>query len=189
MFTNNWFEITAKSNFEKYVSSIPTKVVGINNNFLEIGCYEGQASVWMMENTEADLLVIDTFKGSQEHDPQFEETLLARFTDNVKQYGNRVDTLQGTSRERLKELEENVFDFIYVDGSHQASDVLEDAILAFPLLKEDGIMIFDDYTWGAGMNPHNIPATGINAFLDVYRNKIEILEINSQVIIRKLFKV
>ena len=189
MFTNDWFQITAKDNFEKYLPSFDLVTEDYKLNFLEIGCYEGRASVWLMENTKAKLTVIDTFKGSKEHDAQFESTLIDRFIDNTKKYEERIIIMEGASQDLLKGQSKNSYDFIYVDGSHQASDVLEDAVLAFPLLMDNGIMIFDDYTWGAGMNPHDIPATGINAFLDVYRNKIEILEINSQVIIRKLFKV
>ena len=183
MFTNNWFEITAKGNFEKYLSEFKTDKSPIR--FLEVGCYEGQASVWMLKNTKANLTVIDTFKGSKEHDSQFEQTLLARFTENIISYEKRVIVKVGTSREHLKKLTPDYYDFIYIDGSHQASDVLEDAILAFPLLKHNGVMIFDDYTWGQGMSYYDIPVSGINAFLSVYGNQIKILEKNSQVVIMK----
>ena len=189
MFTNTWFEITAKANFEKYIKPLADK--GRILNFLEIGCYEGRASVWLMENTGSKLTVIDTFLGSKEHDSQFEKTLLARFRENIYPYKDRVEVLKGTSSDQLKSIKfshlpmTELFDFIYVDGSHQASDVLEDAILAFPLLKENGIMIFDDFTWGQGMSPYDVPATGINAFLFVYANQLRTLEKNTQVIIRK----
>jgi predicted O-methyltransferase YrrM len=39
------------------------------------------------------------------------------------------------------------FDLIYVDGSHQASDVLTDSIITFQLLRVGGVMTFDDYVW------------------------------------------
>ena len=44
-------------------------------------------------------------------------------------------------------------DFIYVDGSHQAHDVLCDAILSFKLLRVGGIVCFDDYLWGRSAFP------------------------------------
>jgi len=181
MFTNNWFEITAKANFEKYILGTLE-----NQSFLEIGCYEGQASIWLMENTQAELTVIDTFKGSKEHDSKFETTLLERFLENTKPYIGRILPLKGTSQKYLKTLELISYDFIYIDGSHEAKDVLEDAVLAFPLLKEGGIIIFDDYTWGQGMDFYDIPRTGIDAFLLVYGNQLELLEKNSQCIIRKV---
>ena len=36
------------------------------------------------------------------------------------------------------------YDIIYIDGSHEARDVLEDAVLAYRLLKIGGLLIFDD---------------------------------------------
>ena len=39
------------------------------------------------------------------------------------------------------------FDFIYIDGSHIAKDVLTDACMAWPLLMPKGLMVFDDYMW------------------------------------------
>lgn len=183
MFTNNWFEITGIKNFEKYLA-LPILDEEIPS-FLEIGCYEGRASVWMLENTYAKLTVIDTFEGSREHDKQFETTLYARFAENIEPFGERVIALRGTSQDKLKTLEKNSFHFIYIDGSHEAKDVLEDAVLSFPLLKENGIMIFDDYTWRGSTNQYELPAMGIDAFLFVYADQLEVLEKNAQVIIRK----
>ena len=183
MFTNNWFETTAKDNFEEYI--LPMEMIG-DVRFLEIGCYEGQASRWLMENTKAMLVVVDTFKGSMEHDSKFEKTLFERFAENLQPYNDRVIVKKGPSQRKLRELEFDSFDFIYVDGSHQASDVLEDAVLAFPLLRKGGIMIFDDYIWGKGMNYYNVPSSGINAFLSIYGNQIVVLEKNSQVVIKKI---
>ena len=34
-----------------------------------------------------------------------------------------------------------------MDGSHHARDVLQDAVLAWGLLRPGGYMIFDDYEW------------------------------------------
>lgn len=181
-FSNNWFEITGIKNFEKYVLPLMPKRV------LEIGCYEGRASVWLLEHTACALTVVDTFKGSKEHDSQFEQTLFERFSKNIKPHKEMVDVLTGESSEMLKLMAGTgveQFDFIYIDGSHQASDVLEDAILAFPLLKDGGMIIFDDYTWGVGMPFYDIPSSGIDAFLTVYGNQIKILEKNSQVILTK----
>jgi len=178
MFTNNWFEITAIKNFEKYVLPLAPK------NALEIGCYEGRATVWLLENTKAILTVIDTFEGSKEHGD--ESTLFDRFSENVKPYVEMVDVLKGTSQDKLRLLiPEETYDFIYIDGAHYAMNALEDAVLAFPLLKQGGIMIFDDYTWGVGMPFYDIPAPGIDAFLTVYGNQIKVLEQNSQVILLK----
>jgi predicted O-methyltransferase YrrM len=174
-FTNDWFKITGIKNFEKYAPK--------EGNFLEIGCYEGQASLWLMENTKAMLTVIDTFAGGQ--DLPAEVNLLERFKDNTYEYNDRISIEIGRSQQRLIRLDD-YFDFIYIDGSHLASDTLEDAVLSFRLLKKGGIMIFDDYTWGRQLPLDQIPAVGIDAFVMAYVNKLEVLEKNSQLILRKL---
>lgn len=53
------------------------------------------------------------------------------------------------SQDWLCQLPVNAFDFYYVDGSHVAPDVMADAVLGWRLLKPGGIMVFDDYEWGA----------------------------------------
>lgn len=175
-FTNDWFKITGIKNFEKYAPK--------DGLFLEIGCYEGQASLWLMENTKADLVVIDTFAGGQ--DLPAEVNLIGRFKENLKGYEDRIEVVVGKSQEILNFRMKNRYDFIYIDGSHLASDTLEDAVLSFRLLKKGGIMIFDDYTWGRQLPLDQIPAVGIDAFVMAYVNKLEVLERNSQLILRRL---
>lgn len=178
-YTNNWFEITGKANFEKYVLPLKDK----NCNFLEVGCYEGQTSNWLLDNTNAKLTVVDTFQGGQ--DLPKEIKLLDRFLENTTEHKLRISVEQGKSQEILREYSSGYFDFAYIDGSHLAGDTLEDAVLAFRLLKKGGIMIFDDYTWGRGLPLAEVPAVGIDAFVYVFADQLEVLEKNSQMVIRK----
>ena len=71
------------------------------------------------------------------------------------------------------------FDFIYIDGSHQAPDVLFDALLGFELLRVGGIMVFDDYLWQepleGGTDPIPCPKIFIDAFTNVYCKKVRVL--------------
>jgi predicted O-methyltransferase YrrM len=56
--------------------------------------------------------------------------------------------MKGVSQKSLDKLNYEgkiKFDFIYIDGDHTAKGTISDAIRAFSLLKEGGIMIFDDY--------------------------------------------
>ncbi|MDQ0041820.1 putative O-methyltransferase YrrM [Variovorax boronicumulans] len=71
------------------------------------------------------------------------------------------------------------FDFIYIDGSHQAPDVLADAVLAFRLLRNGGVIVFDDYLWAeelaGGKDPLRCPKPAIDAFVNCYFRKLQIL--------------
>ena len=78
-----------------------------------------------------------------------------------------------------------VYDFIYIDGSHIAKDVLTDACMAWPLLKPKGIMVFDDYMWG---NPRDIlhrPKPAIDAFCNIFAEEVDIVHVGYQLVVRK----
>lgn len=40
-----------------------------------------------------------------------------------------------------------MYDIVYIDGAHDTLNVLSDALLGWGLLREGGLMIFDDYDW------------------------------------------
>lgn len=67
------------------------------------------------------------------------------------------------------------FDFIYVDGSHLAKDVLTDAVMCWPLLKPSGVIAFDDYEWEGHRPPHDRPQAGIDAFESVFKPQLALL--------------
>jgi predicted O-methyltransferase YrrM len=86
---------------------------------------------------------------------------------------------------------EGFFDFIYVDGSHQAPDVLCDAVMSFRLLRPGGIIAFDDYLWQEplpyGADPIRSPKIAIDAFTNIYCRKITVLSMHLyQLYVRKL---
>jgi len=59
---------------------------------------------------------------------------------------------------------------------------MEDAVLCFRKLKQNGIMIFDDYGWGGP----DLTQRGIDGFLHGFHKKITVLGLeNCQVFIRK----
>ena len=187
-FTQNWFEITAKANFETFFIGYKGKQ---NLNFLEIGCFEGMATRWMLENILTDvssrITVIDTFGGSIEHKEAGIELagMLDRFKENTKEWENQIIMKKGNSQEILRTLPPTNYDCIYVDGSHRASDALQDIILSWQLLKPGGLMIMDDYAWNNFTDNLNA-CIAIDAFLNCFKDKYELLLKGYQVIIKKL---
>ncbi|GAB1658086.1 hypothetical protein Mh1955_12220 [Mannheimia haemolytica] len=73
-------------------------------------------------------------------------TLAQQKFQNVVLYKHR-----GYSHQKMIELlangHINYFDYIYIDGSHEAPDVLFDALLAHRLVRKGGVISFDDYLW------------------------------------------
>ncbi|MCJ1328106.1 hypothetical protein MMC10_004781 [Thelotrema lepadinum] len=139
-FTSDWFG-EVKVNFEDFARSNSGKKLRV----LEIGSYEGRSATWILDNLldhpESHLTAIDTFAGGMEHrnDDHDVRGLERRFLSNVAQckHVDRLRVMKKDSDEALLQLrrEKAVFDFIYIDGSHIAVDVLYDAELCWRMLE------------------------------------------------------
>ena len=70
-------------------------------------------------------------------------------------------------------------DFVYIDGSHKAADVLADLVISFELTKVGGVVICDDYVWrGESIEEVDIlnnPKLAIDSFTNIYRNKLALI--------------
>lgn len=188
----NWFEITAKDNFEKFLIPLAGQP---NLTFLQLGAYTGDASVWMLKNVlthpHTMLIDVDTWEGSDEdaHKEMDFSEVEKIYTSKVKPFKQGLYTspvaCKSSTIDFLLQNRNTLFDFIYIDADHTTVSVLMDAELSFSLLRSDGIMAFDDYTWGEDMPPQLTPALGIDLFLDRHDGKYETLIMNQQVWIKK----
>ena len=172
-FTTDWFCGNEK-HFSKYLAHLEDTRCRI----LEIGCYEGRATVWLLENIathpDATIKCIDIAEQAS-----FRQNILAARSPE------KVRLEIGRSQNLLRLYPANAFDFVYVDGHHGTVNVLEDAVLSFLLLKRNGIMAFDDYKWKERASPDGTPKLAINVFLRIYKRKITVLMKDYQVWIRK----
>ena len=164
---------------------------------LEIGSYEGRSTCYMIktaaEFNPLEIYCIDTWRGGVEHAGHDFDVIEKRFDSNMKLImENRphpvtLHKLKGFSFIELSKLAIQAaegkllpFDLIYIDGSHQASDVLYDAVMSFHLLKINGYLVFDDYR--IIENPkteYDIPTIAIDSFVRVYNNKLQTLYFQS----------
>lgn len=180
----NWFEVTnAKPNFEKYLS----RLKGMPDmQFLQLGAYTGDASVWLLENVLTDnsshLTDVDTWAGSDEEAHKvidFDE--VEKYYDSrTKQYNN-LTKFKGLTVEWLKGAPFDYYDFIYVDADHTAVGTLIDAELSWMVLKPGGILAFDDYEWTSGKGLDYEPKPGINIFLARHAKELDIILHDTQV--------
>jgi predicted O-methyltransferase YrrM len=158
---------------------------------LEIGSWEGRSTLFFLTYfTQGCLTAVDTWAGSDEYQynatPELRD-LEARFDGNVAPFAARVTKRKGSSLHVLPQLldEQQNFDVIYVDGSHFADDVLADGINAWRLLRQGGVLIFDDLTWNYYMRVRANPAWAINLFLKYHSGEYNILSVTYQVILQK----
>ncbi len=182
-FTKQWFFITGNDLvWSRFLHRYESRAF----NYLEVGSYEGMSARWLASHFPlAQITCIDTFAGSDEHDEA--NDLEARFDFNLWLYRDRLTKLVGRSSDILPALPKDYYDIIYVDGDHHAQQVLEDAELSFLLLREGGLMIFDDYTWhpSSAYTEQDCPKLGIDTFLERHKGQYGMLHKEYQVIIRK----
>lgn len=168
---------------------------------LEIGCFEGRATTFLIERCSTfgsvSITCVDTWRGSADLAPERMAGVEQRFDHNVAAARRAASSkitlakIKDDSSVALPRLivDGQRFDFIYVDGSHTAPDVLRDAVLAFHLLRVGGLMVFDDYLWC--MEAHdwqdalNMPKPAIDAFVNLYARKLKVVSISYQLALVK----
>jgi predicted O-methyltransferase YrrM len=79
--------------------------------------------------------------------------------------------------------EQQEFDVIYLDGLHFADDALTDAITAWRLLKQGGVLIFDDFLAHIYPRARANSAWAINLFWKYHEGEYNILYAYPQQII------
>jgi len=186
-FTETWFDgmiPTWKQVFEWYEKEYPFKIL----NVLEIGCFEGRATIWLCENflkhNDVTYDVIDTFQGSETESgmknilmkvKEEENFIENNFRHNISFFENiKFNVHKGYSQKILPSFEEcEKYDFIYIDASHRADDTFIDSYYANKLLKKGGLIIFDDFGWKDpnNLHPSNSPELGIKVFQMIYEHE------------------
>lgn len=165
--------------------------------FLEIGVYEGRATVWLLRHVltadSARLDCVDPFVWKCVDGRPARVSMQAvkrRFYRNVSATGaaHKVRLMEAPSEIALRALPLDAYDCIYIDGSHRAPDVLADAVLSFRLVKPNGLLVFDDYGLAVadqGRSSLSVPKDAIDAFLHIYRERLEVVLSGYQVAVRR----
>jgi predicted O-methyltransferase YrrM len=190
-FTKDWFG-WAPPVWEQLIPMLPGEAG--KRNFLEIGSFEGRSTVWAMENMmqKGDYIYcIDTWEGGEEHGAEDMQAVFERFKANTAIAKDKTKVVRGyamdtSTTELASKIQDGFqYDFIYIDGSHIAKDVLTDACMAWPLLKPKGIMVFDDYVWGDPRDILHRPKAAIDAFTNIFAEEVEVIHVGYQLVVRK----
>lgn len=187
IFTKDWFSCHEPVWLDILMKLRPERI-------LEIGSFEGKSTCFLIDTlsqvNESEIHCVDTWEGGLEHKKknldmnEFEE----RFIHNVQvslskaHFKTSLQVHKGLSSDELPKLladgKRGYFDFIYIDGSHTAPDVLSDAVMAFQLLRVGGVMVFDDYLWimseAQKKDPISHPKIAIDAFTNIYCRKLNV---------------
>jgi predicted O-methyltransferase YrrM len=156
-----------------------------NLNYLEVGVFEGRSALWMLDNVLTDpschATLCDLFQDAEIKN--YKDVFLA----NLKLSGHegRATVVEGFSQIELRKLPVDSFDIIYIDGSHMAADVLEDAVLCHRLLKRGGLVIYDDYLGGLENPPAERVKPALDAFYPFFKDEYDVVHSGYQVMLRK----
>jgi len=189
-FTEDWFSRHIPAWHDILAALKPSHI-------LEIGSFEGRSACYLIEHCPklvdgpVSITCVDNWQGGIEHKAGgFVEAVMSeverRFDHNTqlalgrsaspvslrKEKQDSHDALAGLIASGRTES----FDLIYIDGSHEATDVLTDAVMAFPLLRVGGTLIFDDYVWSdqapQRREPSRMPKPAIDAFVNIFHRKL-----------------
>jgi len=161
---------------------------------LEIGSWQGGSATWLLDKIVSRrrglLTCVDTFEGSSEHAPWIREigdTIESIFDRNIRLGGHSAmcRKIIGKSQDVLPAMWGEKFDFIYIDGAHEARFVIQDAVLSWGLLSTGGFLLFDDVDYEFRDHPEQNTIHAIECFTRLLANEIEIVFTGRQMLIRK----
>ena len=172
------FHDHTKSSFLRILQEVIVPKVTI-----EIGVFEGETTfnitnLLSERNPDYRLYAIDPFSASENLRQEVVDDAKLTFKKNMLEFP-QVELIEKNSFEGLLELHWRAIkaDFIYVDGSHFAKDVLSDAVFGFELLNIGGVMLFDDaVSWRYGEHIQDSPKVAVDAFIQCNWNRLRVLE-------------
>jgi predicted O-methyltransferase YrrM len=174
--------------FANQVTSAPIQA-------LEIGSWQGGSATWMLDKIISRrggrLTCIDPFEGSSEHVEimgTLGNTLENIFDGNITRtgHGGLLRKFVGYSQDILPTLAGEKFDFIYIDGAHEAKFVIQDAVLCWGLLKLGGHLLFDDLNFSFSNHTEQNTVRATDFFLSVMMDDLEVLERQNQLFVRRV---
>jgi hypothetical protein len=192
----NWTNDLPEGSRDIFIDMINQFNTNNTNNsprVLEIGTYTGMSLIELLKRIPGSIgTVIDPWVKYDENgllqkmgDLKVEES----FYHNVEvaKLTERVKVRKGESSNILIEMIKNgeMFDFIYVDGSHLMLDCHVDLILSFQVLEKGGMMVIDDYLYNIN-TPLESPFEGVNRFLVKMNGRYQLINKGYRVFLVKI---
>ncbi len=119
-------------------------------SYLEIGVHAGGSMLWMADNVlnvpGSRGVGVDPYCPMHKQNQSVVDKRYEKMRLDLKPYENIKLVRDYSSRWLRKQSQPYAYDVIYIDGDHSAIFCLEDTVLAWPLLKTGGLLIWDDYS-------------------------------------------
>lgn len=167
-----YFQMGANEFFDRNMAEFIGKP---NLKFLEIGSYIGTSAIEQVKNVltgdGSTIVCLDSWKNTFNSEAWFDKKTLP--------YADKITKVKSDSKTWLENNQNQVFDFIYIDGDHSAQGIKSDTRLSWPLLKVGGVMALDDVLLNDETGQAN------NAFIESVKDKSTIIENGYQIWLRK----
>ena len=171
--------------FGELINEVNPKVI------IEVGSWKGASAIKMAKLApQAKIYCIDTWLGCakwmntgvMKEDKEGHPTIFSKFIENTKGYN--ITPIPAVSMDGLIFLfnKKIIADLIYIDGCHYPIFVYLDAEYGFRLLRVGGVMFFDDYEGGWKKSVYE----GIENFLSKHIGEVEVKEVGSKFIMRRI---
>ena len=183
-FSNTWF-LNNLEVFNYFISQQTSK----NFRYLEVGCFEGLSSYYVLsEYNDVDATLIDLWQQPNPNSKSLANDFSIvekNFDLNLSEF--KFKKIKNDSVIAMRELfkANQKFNFIYIDGSHNGEDILSDAIEAYKILENDGVIFFDDFLQHDSSRLIQ-SYEGIEKFLSLYKNYIKILFFQNNLVLKKI---
>jgi len=158
------------------------------NNILEIGCFEGLSSVFFadnfIDNPKSSLTCVDPFLtiNNNDHRQFLDNNEEMNFDFNISNCKNLDKiTIHKITSDNFFKNNNQKYNFIYIDGSHELDFIKRDMENSFNILEKNGIMWMDDYGGGDGIQIKHT----MDTFLEKYNGQYELIHKGYQLAIRK----
>lgn len=145
---SKWFSQLHEEFFSQLIIPINTRLI------VELGSWVGFSTRWFCNNTTADIICVDTWGGSAEHQGNFTKEQFDSLKDAfiLSCWGHRdriipmqMNTIKGMLKINEYKINKDV-QFVYIDASHQYEDVIIDIEMALEIFP-NAMLIGDDFIW------------------------------------------
>lgn len=152
--------------------------------YVEIGVWKGNSAEWVCENVltapGARGIGIDPYPPDRKRSADDIDNLIKKHAvDRLKRFEDtgRWWWRFEKSQDVLRSWGQGPIDFLYVDGSHLAHDVVMDFCYAWPHLRDGSLVVFDD--WGIGLRKErqgllHVP-TACRAITEAFGGMVEVV--------------
>lgn len=108
---------------------------------------------------------------SEEHFEKYYDGVYNRVVDKFKSYQN-VEICRMNSTDWFNSFDGEKLDWIYIDGDHSYTGVINDLENCLKVLKPNGVILGDDYKWGRDGDKGGVKKA-VNEFVAKYNYNLE----------------